>query len=1560
MVNINNIGVNSLVTRIVLTIIAVLLIVGSTYAETTLWDESQGSPLPFTWNITNFDGFNVGGVGAENLTVLQTDLKTVQRTIDKGNLTYSTTTHAKKLNAVIALNLTDNQEMIEKGLEQAAPGQAFDNGEYYILNWQAEQYVTINRKVNKLAKLVMEQGLSEKKTMLIGETWDIGDGWALCVNSIDAKASPRQVWISLYKDGIKKDDKVVTFGSEYSKPIYTYTERNLVGEFDAPLLVTYVDSIFDGESSDIVQFGGTWVLSDSVNVIKAGDIYGKFTVDMVGMNTLSLSNSFLTLTLYPNATINLIGNIKFKVVNDTNYLKFSPSDEPVLNISADQSSIPAGTPLSILFTITSGGSPVSGTDVSLSGAAIGGGITDMNGQANINITAAYDGNITARAVKAGFTSGTTMVHAFGLPTSSIASWELEENYVLNFTDIDAKASPKQARFQLSKNGILVKDSVVAQGGAFEYCPGNCTISATVDVIFKGTQGVVVRLSNATLYSEVNGTPLMTGVVHLFRSGDFTGINWLLEEDYHLKMMDIDHFSYPRLAWFELVKNGTVIDDAFLSTGERYSYNTSAGSTILTALVDAIFKSDINSVVKMTQVYQSSETSGAALLDNATHLYISGEITKADQPLFEGYTLSVLGIDPYGYPRMTWLRLYKNDIMVDEKILAQDEIYRYGNVSGTILYAENSIIFSGRSLSAVQFRNVTQYSEINGSELISSATYIIVVNGSLFPIPSPTITPIPDYGPYEVRGTAASEMAGDGAMNLSTPPIIWTPQNFAGFYYDLNFNLGKEEFQILQPDLSASQRNIAKGNLVYNTSAQPKMLNVVYRFGGDASAAALSGLKGTGPGQMFESGNYYVAGWQGEKYVALNGKVDKLARLMLEQGTYDRKTLAVGETWDIGDNWTITLQSIDARSSPRMAWLMLGRDGVKKDDIFLSSGTPDARPVYTYVEKNISNESDVPVFVTYLDSVFSGMTTDMVQFRYTWLISTSINEIKSSDTYGMFKNASVSGRTLTLQNLDTPITLSRDTTLDLMDNMKFQVADNDTLRFMPVAMRISTPDMSEIRGAVWNETPINGFGGTGKTAEWNAHNFAGFWYDLDTNSFSESLKITELSGRVIPDKSMNYYISGIRIPYVVTKQKGLIPEQTDGTYIAAGWGGDKQVAIKGKINKLSKILLEQGTKASEKKTLAVGESWELDGGYTLTASSIDAKSTPRQVWLTLYRNGVKIDDRVLSSGYPDSDPLYTYVEKSIAGETDVPLFITYVDSIFAGAFTDMVQLRYTWIASENVTVINKGDAFGALNVTDITPQSVTLKNNGSFHLSAYSEISILGNLKFNVADSPELRFYPIKVFPQLPIPIPRPSVYFETLGIALSQNSSRSVNLILDSASNGLSGYNITISLSNASVASFGSIDFPEWAALHSNGYVLSSSVWIKAVDLNHQVDNCSTNVILANVTFQGDNPGYTKVTITIGQMDDDRGTVINPQTLESYIEVNVLKKFPNISAYPGDPDGDGLYEDINGNGRKDFNDVVLFFDHLEWSMDNEPVSSFDFNHNGRIDFADIIELYKEL
>lgn len=69
---------------------------------------------------------------------------------------------------------------------------------------------------------------------------------------------------------------------------------------------------------------------------------------------------------------------------------------------------------------------------------------------------------------------------------------------------------------------------------------------------------------------------------------------------------------------------------------------------------------------------------------------------------------------------------------------------------------------------------------------------------------------------------------------------------------------------------------------------------------------------------------------------------------------------------------------------------------------------------------------------------------------------------------------------------------------------------------------------------------------------------------------------------------------------------------------------------------------------------------------------------------------------------------------------------------------------------------------------------------------------------------------------------------------------------------------------------------------------------------------------------------------------------------------------PGYPSPPTDPDDDGLYEDLNGNGRADFADVVLFFNEMDWMADHEPVGAFDMNGNGRLDFSDITLLYDEI
>ncbi len=209
----------------------------------------------------------------------------------------------------------------------------------------------------------------------------------------------------------------------------------------------------------------------------------------------------------------------------------------------------------------------------------------------------------------------------------------------------------------------------------------------------------------------------------------------------------------------------------------------------------------------------------------------------------------------------------------------------------------------------------------------------------------------------------------------------------------------------------------------------------------------------------------------------------------------------------------------------------------------------------------------------------------------------------------------------------------------------------------------------------------------------------------------------------------------------------------------------------------------------------------------------------------------------------------------------------------------------------------------------------------------------------------------------------PRVFFDEARVNLTINSTKRLNLTLDKVPAGLSGYNITISLSNAKIAEIISVDFPIWATPLNNSSLPADSVWIKASDLNNQVKSGDSNVLLAALTVRGESFGKTNINPMVTYMDDDNGSIIKPEIVSGELEVGAtaIIRLPCADCkIPTDPDSDGLYEDINGNGRKDFNDVVIFFENLEWAAANEPVAYFDFNSNGRIDFNDIIRLFEEL
>ena len=205
-----------------------------------------------------------------------------------------------------------------------------------------------------------------------------------------------------------------------------------------------------------------------------------------------------------------------------------------------------------------------------------------------------------------------------------------------------------------------------------------------------------------------------------------------------------------------------------------------------------------------------------------------------------------------------------------------------------------------------------------------------------------------------------------------------------------------------------------------------------------------------------------------------------------------------------------------------------------------------------------------------------------------------------------------------------------------------------------------------------------------------------------------------------------------------------------------------------------------------------------------------------------------------------------------------------------------------------------------------------------------------------------------------------TVSFDPLKSTASIGSTTTVSLTLDSAPDGLSGYNLTVSLSDPSIAEILSVSFPAWANVHGTSTLPADSVWMKAADLQDDVKSDDTNIQLGTLTIRGDADGMCDIVVTVTKMDDDNGDPINPGTVSGTIEVTSVISLPGQSDPPTDPDSDGVYEDLNGNGNIDFDDVVQYFTHIDWIGANEPVPCFDFNGNGNIDFDDLVNLFGEV
>ncbi len=549
-------------------------------------------------------------------------------------------------------------------------------------------------------------------------------------------------------------------------------------------------------------------------------------------------------------------------------------------------------------------------------------------------------------------------------------------------------------------------------------------------------------------------------------------------------------------------------------------------------------------------------------------------------------------------------------------------------------------------------------------------------------------------------TVASKtyMSGDRIWDADANQSLdytWTALSYSGFYYDLDTGEGSESMTVHLD--SRSDRSIARGDLEYETT--PIITDFEYS----------------------NWGKYQVIGFMAEKYFA--GYLDStqfadetsvmsdgiLAKVLLDES--DKKSLYAGSSLTLEQGYALNIVEVDVNGNN--VYVTLSKDGSQVDEtIVRDNGT------YVY-EAELGDSNDVPIIAVHFGNVFLGTEASAVFIDAIFQISDEYISVDSGDSYGVMEVRTVSDEKITMEN-DDSISLNKGKISNIMGKLKFIVADDSTLRFAPF-VDMSEAGTYELRGTV----------SEGETFEWTPLNFEGFYYNIDEGIGTEKLEISELSGRTIDDGDLVYTSTPENVNF----------EYDDwGDFEVIGFMADKYFAGYPKNDftnevslvsqgQLSKVLLDK----SEKTSLVSGSSLVLEEGYALNIVEVDVNGDT--VYIRLTKDGEQIDDDIIASDR-------TYVYKMDVGDVeDVPVIAVHFQDVFQGTESSAVFVDGMFQISDEYVSVESGETFGEMEVTGISENGITMRNEDSISLSRDKEVSVMNNIKFKVADDSTLRFYP---------------------------------------------------------------------------------------------------------------------------------------------------------------------------------------------------------------------------
>ncbi len=572
---------------------------------------------------------------------------------------------------------------------------------------------------------------------------------------------------------------------------------------------------------------------------------------------------------------------------------------------------------------------------------------------------------------------------------------------------------------------------------------------------------------------------------------------------------------------------------------------------------------------------------------------------------------------------------------------------------------------------------------------------------------------------EIRGPVA-EVVDGATYSLGS-------QDFAGFYYDLDEDVGDERLSLL-----ISNGEIEASEAVYATRAQEEPIE----FSAWGSRWTIGFL-----------GEAHFAGYSsGHLSDESGGEVllrdERIAKVLIDDD--EERTIERDVPLRLEEGYKLAVEEVDPEGEK--VSLELFKDGDRVDSAVVElSSENGTSPGGTYLYKRPVGGEDVVFIAVHFKNAFSSGGDFLVTVDGLWQISDETVRIREGDRWGEMtvEDVDPDEMTLTMTNEDRTIGFSRGRSRLLLGEIGIKTADQDDvedavnastgrpenpLRFW-IYREIDEPGSYEVRGRPGEVVD-------GSTWTWNSTSFGGFYYDLDEGLGDESITLKIADGGLEEETGAVYVARGER--------KGMEFE---------GWGDFWTIAFQGEAQfagyadgllsdeseepnqlaeeELVKVLIDD----ERRETFDTDSPLGLEDGYKLALESVDEGG--EKVSLALFKEGVLMDSQVIEPSRAGADLLdETYLYKRrVGGADDMVVIAVHFRSAFSAGDDGFAEVDAIWQISDEAASVEEGDEYGDMTVQDVDPGTMTISmaNEEELVLRPDDDLPLLGDIRIRTAD-----------------------------------------------------------------------------------------------------------------------------------------------------------------------------------------------------------------------------------